>query len=304
MPAIFELDTDAKIERLIHVLRNFLNYLLHHDVCPEYKDQINAARRTCDLAEVQLPLIREASSLIPGAFNRACSTIFGGSYKDSYLGDNEEAMQMGCAPGLSPTEALKIFAGGMAAYAEISQVQTYNQAIKVRKSPHVQTTRSYIEVKSIHFSDREVRALYAHQSMSGLETLGKLNAVSWHCPASSPEDLTEEEEAHIAKNGRPIKEYQFWMEDSLLEKLFVGLKLEVDIHELSFGVWYFDLVTAMLCSFYEDIPNEWMIGWKDHRYIPPRDSIYKEGEREVRVAIGKGDGVPLSRVKVEDSDLD
>lgn len=52
--AQWELTSEDKVKHLVGIIRNFLNYLLYHDVCPEYKDQIYAARALCDRASTEI----------------------------------------------------------------------------------------------------------------------------------------------------------------------------------------------------------------------------------------------------------
>ena len=270
MPNVFLLDSEAKLKKLTHVIRNFLNYLLHHDVCPEYKDQIHAAKQTCDIAEVQLWTIRQAIALMPGPFNKACSVLFGGQYVN-FLPDKEKEFVSDFE--MSRTRANEIFTGGMAAYGTIELIEKYNEATQSGVPLLARTVRSFLEVTGIKFSDRETRELYEDPVMRAvtLEPVGKLLAKTWYCPADCPEDLTEEEEAERAKTGRPVEEYEFWIEDSILEKLFVGLKFEADIRELTFGIKFFDTAFNFLPAFYQYIPNDLMSDWREHKLVPRRD---------------------------------
>lgn len=77
----FELYTENEVKQICSVIRNFLSYVLHHGVCPEYTDDVMAARKICDLAEKELWAIKQLQYLLPGDFNTAASVLFGGSYK-------------------------------------------------------------------------------------------------------------------------------------------------------------------------------------------------------------------------------
>lgn len=81
----FELPNQEVIKLSVGLIRNFLNYLLHHDVCPDYRDQVNASRGVCDLAEKELWCTTQLSILLPGDFNRACSEVFGGWFQGLYV---------------------------------------------------------------------------------------------------------------------------------------------------------------------------------------------------------------------------
>jgi hypothetical protein len=77
----FGLYSETEIKQICSVIRNFLNYILHHAVCPEYTKDLLAARKICDLAEKELWAIKQVQYLLPGDFNVAASTLYGGFYK-------------------------------------------------------------------------------------------------------------------------------------------------------------------------------------------------------------------------------
>lgn len=78
---------DPEVEQIqlqCAVMRNFYNYLLHHDVCPEYEDEIFAARKVVDDAKTQLVAIHHLSRLVPGDFNVSCSVLLDGNLAGSH----------------------------------------------------------------------------------------------------------------------------------------------------------------------------------------------------------------------------
>ncbi|KAK1063409.1 hypothetical protein LTR33_012294, partial [Friedmanniomyces endolithicus] len=101
------------------VLRNFYNYLVVHPVCPEYKEQILAASAICDVAEQELPKLAVVGRSLPGAFNSACSTLFGGAYADVHLSKaaQDSWAQGADNVGLDGDEAIIIFKAGVAAHS-------------------------------------------------------------------------------------------------------------------------------------------------------------------------------------------
>lgn len=254
-------------------MRNFLNYLLHHDVCPEYNDQIYAARNTCDLAEKELWLIQQVRSLLPGNFNEACSLIFGGKYRDIYKGDQEWATGLGLNRGMTEEEAAKILQGGLAAQGTDRCCELYNEHVKNERICILRTFETFLEITNIELSDEEVRELYKQPELEGALPVGKLKVRTWLVPSPQPEDLTEDEVEEIKEHGPRIHEYELWMEDKVLEKLSIGMKLQCQLYELSFGIWFVESISALLCSFYERVPNEDMIGWREHKFLPQRESM-------------------------------
>ncbi|KAL9128693.1 MAG: hypothetical protein Q9217_002686 [Psora testacea] len=287
LPGTFELIEDAKIKDYVGVIRNFLNYLLHHDVCPEYRDQVEASRKVCNQAETELIKIARARTLLPGTFNKACSEIFGGMYKgmytasESWMKDEDREQSL----GISPQYARQVFKIGLAAYATDEQIEKYKLESKKQTFSVVSEQDMGLEVTSIALgrSLPEIQALYNHAEAKTLPILGKLHAKTWHSPSSPEEDLTADEEAELARNPLAHKDYEFWVEDVLLDKLFVGMKLEATVKQLNFGIWYFDAVFGVHCSFFTFLPNEMMIGWRavEKEWLPPRSMEY-EGDQEVQ----------------------
>ena len=273
MPVVFDLSTEGAIKTYVQVLRNFLNYLLHHDVCPEYRDQVEAARRTCDTGQAQLWLIQQSVIALPGDFNKACSTIFGGYYEATPIADKIWAEKMGLSKGFEHDQASHILQGGLAAHGDETMCNLYNRQVASKTARRVNSFKVLMEVTALDFASSEVEELYEHPSMAGCLPLGKLRAQTWHCPGDTLDDLTEEEEEQRARNEAPAEKFEFWVENAVLDKMFVGMKLEVQVHELSFGVRYFDTISAALCSFYSEVPNELMMGWREHKYLEPREAM-------------------------------
>ena len=303
MPKVFPLDSRDAIHRCVHVIRTFLSYLLHHDVCPEYKDQIFAARKTCDTGEAQLCLLRESARMLPGDFNKACSIIWGGQYRDAYVEPGSEwAKEAGIAPSMSMDLANRTVMAALSNESYFSEevVAQYTAQNDAKKTKVVRAFQADLEVARIDFSNSQVRAQYGRAVLQGIKPLGRLTVRTWDHPGCLDEDLTEEEEAERAAKGRPVETYEFWVEDAVLENVFVGMKLQVVVRELSFGVFYFDTLTGSLCSFYNLVSNEDMIGWRAHKYLPPReeevgeergfDGEGKEGEGD---KAGGGDDEPI-----------
>ena len=70
-------------------IRNFLSYLMYHDVCPEYNENIDEARQSCDIANKELWQNQQFTVKSPGDFNMATSTLFGGFFYDMYVEDDK-----------------------------------------------------------------------------------------------------------------------------------------------------------------------------------------------------------------------
>ena len=287
---VFELTTQKQICSHVSVIRNFLNYLLHHDVCPEFADQINAARKTCDLAEKELWLVAQLGKTLPGDFNVACSTLFGGYYENVYVGETEWYRTLGLSSdaGMSTDRARRVFKFGIAARLSGDLVDEYNKQVTTQTLKVTESFETGLEVLDLLPPEQDVLELYA--KFPSFYPLGRVRVRTWYPPWPPQEDLTTEEEDSIP--SKEYKEYILWVEDYILSKAFKGMKFEATIRKLSFGVLYFDSITTLYCSFYDILPNELMLGWREHVYLEPRDNqstsqnqnaIAKEGNDEMVV---------------------
>ena len=259
---VYDLCTPEKIKLCTSTIFNFLNYLIHHDVCPEYQDDINAARAVCLQAEEELWQIARANAMLPGNFNQACSTIYGGTYQNTYIGDQDWAQGLEAYKGMDPKVARQTFKFGLTANASNEMYERYKSQAVSHSIGISSAVDTGLEVTELILADRQVLKLYDHQGAAGLRALGKLRAHTWYHPGDPDEDLTEEEE-QAGPVTREVKEYEFWVEDELLQRCFVGMKLETTVRHLSFGLDFFDNIAGLYCSFYRILPNELMVGWKE-----------------------------------------
>lgn len=259
-------------------------------MCPEYNDQIYAARRVCDQAEQELWKIAQAQPLLPGDFNRACSEIFGGLYQGLYVADDEKWAE-GVETGfMSPEAARKTFRIALAAQASEAIFEKYKAQTTDRSISVTSVFEGSLQVTETIPATQEALNIYKRPQAAGLRPIGKLRAAVWANPLDMDEDLTIEEEETAASlaaaaSAAPI-EYEFWVEDELLRHCFRGMKFETQVHRTSFGLDYFDVITGVWCSFFSLLPNELMIGWREPG---PRLPMREKAAGEERAWDGEGD---------------
>ncbi len=293
LPVIYDLTTYVQIKSHTAIIFNFLNYLLHHEVCPEYRPHIYATRALCSLAEKELWQIVQAQALLPGDFNTACSEIFGGIFRGLYItGEEEWAQGLEVKRGMSPEMAKRAFKVGLAAQAGKDIFKKYKVQSEEKTIRVTSITDMGLEVTELVPATPQALNIYNHDLAKGLKPLGLLKAKTWYKPGAEDEDLTEEEETSAATIQREVKEYEFWVEDHILEKCFVGMKFETTVTELSFGVSYFDALFGVYCSFYRVLPNEMMYGWREPGPpLPMREkNVNGNGNKAVGVGVGEEEG--------------
>lgn len=264
MPSYFEFESKSDILECTKILRNFYNYLIHHSVCPEYVDQILAARDVCDMAEDELPKIIEIIALLPGAFNIACCKRFETPYAAIYDGDNtweagEESTPQPFA--MTAKRARQVYSFGMVAYG-YSQDHAEHDITDVEGG-------FWFEVTEILPSSVEIRNVYKPYESHVLEPPGKLICKPWTSPQFSREDLPQG-----YKNPVRASSYEFLMEDKVLERCFVGMKWQGNIYTLSCGLSFIDSVNQIYPSFYTLLRNELFCNQGARgKYSPWREAV-------------------------------
>ncbi|KAH0547644.1 hypothetical protein FGG08_000133 [Glutinoglossum americanum] len=282
IPTYFDITDPKEIKLCTSVVRNFLNYVLHHNVCPEYNDQVYAARAICDLAENQLSAVVAVSHKLQGDFNKACSTLFGGHYRDLYVEDQELVKEMGLIVGMSDENARKIVHTGLAAMGTLEQCQqAKTEGLKVTREENIG-----FEVTEILRADEDTRNFFKSIFGGEIKCLGTLRGRQWTNPDWLEEDESEGEEEGAIKC---LDEYEFWVEEDALEHLVVGMKVEVAARYLNCGFWYFDIIFNVHCSFFTYLENERMSSYKEYTGIDETDSQkdigFDEGEAELEEGI-------------------
>lgn len=269
------------IKQYCAVVRNFLNYVIYHGVCPEYTENIVAAQMICDRAEEELIAINKVGRIMPGDFNMAASTLYGGYYYNLYVDTSSWAQESNddainnfpraskrLLTGMTVPEADRIFKTG------IAFAGTYEMFKAMKGVPQViKTERSSMEIVKITFPTLEKKRQYAGtKDLDGLigniKPLGLLAVRPWDNMQAENEDLTFEEEAaalalrkNRAKDGGPIEE--FWLEEEVLQKCFIGMKFEATVRELDIGLKYFDSIIGIYPSFFTYLPADRLHGWKE-----------------------------------------
>ncbi|TKA63134.1 hypothetical protein B0A49_09908 [Cryomyces minteri] len=257
VPTFLDCTTEKQVKACTNVPRNFYNYILHHDVCPEHRAQIFAARAICDQAETELLAVRKLASLLPGDCNTACSTLFGGYY----AGIDKKARQ--------------IVMAGIAAYGtdeQFAQAEAAKGALKTVAEELVG-----LEVVEILHADAETRAYYEGElAGTGLRTLGAILVRRWTASTFASSDLPLLSTS-LTPHTSPSETVRILIESPLLAHLTPGLKIEATLRTLDIGLHFLDSVTNVYCSFYTYLPNELGRKWREPG--PPRQARKGEGVR-------------------------
>ncbi|CAG8686273.1 10340_t:CDS:1 [Acaulospora colombiana] len=98
------------------VINSFLNYLIAHEVCPEYMEDMERALKIIERAKEELPKCKSLAQLAPGKFNKACSLIYGGElcglFDDPWDGEENVAKLIGISLSEGKGIVEKVFGEG------------------------------------------------------------------------------------------------------------------------------------------------------------------------------------------------
>jgi hypothetical protein len=242
-----------------NVLRNFFNYLLLHDVCPEYNSQLHAARKVCDLAEEELLKLSVVDARLPGGFNKACSALTDGNYAGLHAATGDWAKE-GDDIGWTKDDAKLIFMTGIFAYGTEEQLkkvesikdsgQELTKAIKVVNEEESMG----LEVVSVEPANGRALQLYEDVRFTNtiVKKMGKLRCKRWGVPHGKLQDLPD----WVIQMRKEEDGFEFLLEDETLKYCYPGMKMEACVKELNLGIKFIDYFEATYVSFFTWLWNE------------------------------------------------
>ncbi|KAF2429016.1 hypothetical protein EJ08DRAFT_650782 [Tothia fuscella] len=288
------------VELQTRIMTNFYNYLLHHSVCPEYTDDINAAREICALALKELPIIKPMKDLLPGHFNTCVSVFLGGSRASlfSEKSDWTDDVQTTAEIRLPGAEARSVVNTGIIALANdtfLDAAGTDGEDGTVNYTEKLTFTASLpgvgLQVDEIVLPTDANREVYYEfdakngRKVSSLSPLGYLICKPFRIPDFAGQDLPRGYRSPSPED----KTITLWLEEPILKQCYVGMNMCCDLRKvgvkdvgkgegegnLAEGVeeiYILDQVTTVHCSFYTVIENE----MSDKKCKEPRIYGYEE----------------------------
>lgn len=243
-----------------NVLRNFFNYLLYHNVCAEYTDQIHAAIDALKLIEIEYVKLAEVQISFPGAFNIACSTLLDGHYsKIGYQGtwmDTEEVKV--ARTGFSKGDARAIVNAGIAAFGEPTKIQAVldHHVVNAEEEVGFEVTGVVPSAETSEWA----QAFFDKLKDTVVEPLGKLHCKRIRFQKAAPLDLPPDQTAGP-------QSFEFLLDDETLQKCFTGMKFIATIHQTNQGFWFIDRWSEFYGTFYTWCWNERAREFKE--YVDP-----------------------------------
>lgn len=226
----------------IALVENFLRYVVHHDVCPEFAKDVDQALQICDLARKEWPMIERIQNSMPGRFNMAVSKA-SGAFQDGDWGysNPEQNIKLDLLAALALAEETDLFA-------------------KFFETPAVtKEAECSLEVCSIirpgdNLKDNFKRLAIDGKSVS-LPPIGKA--------IFKPTTI----EGPVYDLPRPFpfdrEDISIFLDDNILRDLKVGMKMTAVICELAGGFYFLKKLCDIYPSFYIFLPQELMLHFKE-----------------------------------------
>ncbi len=271
---------EPAFEKASKLIKNFLNYVLMHDACPEYSDNIMAARNVCDIAPLEMRATHELLTGLTGGFNGAATMLFCG---DRAVQDLDE-------PGnFDKLVVFRLTVLEACPGAEIRRSLAEREDVA---SIHVVGAKeeTYV-VHDIARPRRKYREMLEGQ-LARAQMGGKVKPAGRVIlrPAIIEHgyDLPRPDEVDLGA----AQAEEFLLEDELLEKLERGMKLKLAVCELDIGVRFIREVLDIRVSFDTFLPQALMVNWKDpvpNERPPPSVANPKAEESATNALAGADD---------------
>ncbi|RCI09850.1 hypothetical protein L249_3984 [Ophiocordyceps polyrhachis-furcata BCC 54312] len=237
----WEMDSAADL------IENFLRYVKHHDVCPEYQQDVDRALLLCADARREWQTLDNLRGSFPGRFHLAASHLFSPpsdshgwactSFSHTDQLDHKAVFYSACAL-LGETEALAAAKRGSTAVA-----REYSCTLQVVS----------IEQPSVGLADR-FRSLFIDQVQHHPSPIGK----AFFKPATIEDGWIR------PTTDVPDDEAGTWLyfEKSILDCLKPGTKMALTIVELSVGIRFVKAWSNLVPTYYTFLPQVLMKHYK------------------------------------------
>jgi len=263
-----DLEHDKKVTNAAcNIIRNFFNYLLYHNVCPEYTDQIREALSTFEGIESEYVQLAEVQSIFPGDFSKACSILCGGYYANSQYQGNWMDGDVATDPnnGLDAQEARWIACAGVAAFASPSKdadldLSTEIKIVKTEEDVGLEVIAIMLPVEM----PEETQEFFSKLKGTFVPPMGKLVCKRYQFQHAAPLDLPSNDASHHGS-------FEFLLDEGSLQKCYPGLKFIATVKETSAGLCFIDYWSECYGTFYT-----WC--WND------KAKDYKEGNNPLQLA--------------------
>lgn len=270
-----DLEHDKKVTNAAcNVVRNFFNYLLCHNVCPEYTDQIKAALSTFEPIESEYVKLTEVQSVFPGAFSKACSILCGGYYAKSQYQGNWMDGDVATDPnnGLTAQEAKWVACAGVAAFGTPSQKDDLGldaelKIVKTEEDVGLEVVAITLPAETL----KDAQEFFNKLKGTCVLPMGKLLCKRYQFQHAAPLDLPSDD-------ASTSDCFEFLIDEESLQKCYPGLKFIATVKETDAGFCFIDYWSECYGTFYT-----WRWNEKAKDYKEGSDRLKKRDKPKKRL---------------------
>ncbi|KAL7627744.1 hypothetical protein AAE478_001939 [Parahypoxylon ruwenzoriense] len=243
---------EQAIKMAADLIKNFLNYVLMHDVCPEYIDDVMAARDICNIAPIELRSAHELTRALPGAFNESARLLFCDRLVDNLdVAENFDKLirfRVTVLLSMQVDQKVKDKITSMEDPSNIRVVGTKEETYKVVDI--IQPRR-----KDVIMVEEQLRET-GHGGKAKLAGALKLKP---SIVETGYDNVPRADEIDLSN----AESEDYLLENDLLLKFEKGMKIEAVVCELNIGIRFIKEILNIHVSFDLFLPQMLMKNWKD-----------------------------------------
>ncbi|KAE8378783.1 Argonaute complex, subunit Arb1 [Aspergillus bertholletiae] len=291
-PYFFNPETEDMVKLATVTIRNFLSYLLYHEVCPEHRENIDEARRSCDIATKELWQNQEFAASSPGDFNKACSTLFGGFFYDVNAEENNWNKRQDRNFLMTKDVARKVVKFAIAGSGTDAMTLRFQELVNQNALHSILVPDIHgFEVVAVFPPTLEAREFYRCHAPD-LNPVGRMIGKAYCDPGKPSYDLNAEERSIWETRTASMPEFQFFLEESLLKLCYPKMKVITPVWALNCGFNFFEDVHTVYSSIYTVLCNDLMLGYQQSVDLTGKDQDYVEGiEEPISEGTGKKENI-------------
>lgn len=261
----------ALLQQGIDVVLNFLAYLLTHDVCPEYTDDVNGARAVCQQAKAELPAVIELSKELPGPFNLAARTLYQPKIVDEFAFGNPMDQ------GMDEKSAKRIFMATVAGSEKLT-----DRVVSAGTIECLKTFQQVYEITKLTLPAENPAEELFHRGVQTSTSEGKTGTTLCGWMSLVPSTVEDGWDNERPRAADALDTEVFFLEVDLMKQLREGMKLSLVVGILNIGLRFISEAREVYPTFYTFLAQELMINYKEpapnHRDPPSVDNPDADAE--------------------------
>ena len=258
----------------IGVVENFLRYVLHHGVCPEYEQDVKTALEACSTAREEWPAWAKLQATLPGQFHMAARELFAkkDSTSNSWNGEGVEVPE--------GFDATAVF------YSTVALMEDDHTFSELFDHIPFITGEFDCTLKVERVIRPNVRLVDRFRGLALDDEKTDIPAVGTAVFSSTDQILDEfDHPLMTAPFSEREKDIRLYFNDDVLENMRPGMRMALRLCELDTGTLFVKSIIRTVPTFYTFLPQELMKGFKEVKENErPAPSIHHPNGEETEMA--------------------